>query len=59
MLKDRICVRCGAEYNPDGVSQRYCLKCRPLVYEEQRQKRYERRRERLEREREERRMKEQ
>ena len=52
MLKNRVCVRCGAEYNPDSQSQRYCLSCRPIVYEEQRQARYERRRERIKRERE-------
>lgn len=52
MLKNRICTRCGAEYNPDGVSQRYCLACRPLVYEEQRRARYERRQARIQEERE-------
>jgi len=48
MLKNRVCVRCGTEYNPDSQSQRYCLVCRPIVYEEMRQARYERRRARIE-----------
>lgn len=43
MLKNRVCTRCGTEYNPDSPSQRYCLSCRPIVYEEKRQARYERR----------------
>ena len=42
MIKNRICTRCGAEYSPDSPSQRYCLSCRPIVYEEKRQARYER-----------------
>ena len=52
MLKDRTCTRCGAEYNPDSPSQRYCLACRPIAYEEMRQARYEKWRRLIERARE-------
>lgn len=53
MIKNRFCTRCGAEYNPDSPSQRFCISCRPIAYEEKRQARYERRRERIEQQREE------
>ena len=56
VIKDRPCVRCKELYSPSALGQKYCDKCRPLVYEEQRHRRYERQRERLEKEREERRI---
>ena len=54
-IQERACVRCGERYSPSALGQKYCDRCRPLVYEEQRQARYERHRERLEKEREEKR----
>ena len=47
-IKDRPCIRCGEIYSPDALGQKYCVKCRPLVYEEQRQARYQRAREKQE-----------
>ncbi len=51
IIKERPCVRCGEIYAPSALGQKYCDKCRPLVYEEQRQARYERRQARLQAER--------
>lgn len=50
-IKERPCVRCGESYAPSALGQKYCDKCRPQVYEEQRQARYERRQARIQAER--------
>lgn len=44
-IMDRRCIRCGGIYSPSGLGQKFCDRCRPLVYEEQRQARYQRARE--------------
>lgn len=50
ILKKRICVKCGQEYSPDGMTQKYCTLCGAIVREEQRKAQYERRKERQEQE---------
>lgn len=48
ILRNRVCVRCGKEYSPDGMTQKYCPCCGVMVREEQRKAHYERRREQRE-----------
>ncbi len=50
ILRNRICVKCGQEYSPDGMTQKYCTLCGAIVREEQRKAQYERRKERHEQE---------
>ena len=41
-LRDRVCARCGLNFEPNGMVQKYCAKCGAVVREDQRKARYER-----------------
>ena len=46
-IEERTCTRCGEKYVPYALRQKYCDRCRPIVYEEQRVARYERYRQKV------------
>ncbi len=38
-MECRVCVRCGAKYEPASISQKYCPVCGPVVaYEKAKQR---------------------
>ena len=47
MHRDLICQRCGALYNPNSYSQKWCPACQPIIRLAQRQERKRRENERL------------